>query len=310
MKMKKYLIILFILSLLVTTFKTYYVEADEDDNIITINSEVYLNSTIDINIDINKIEYNKFIFKLVSNNTLNNVELSSEENIDLNVTNDSLSFEYDKENSNLTSLILKYNLPLDSKIGDTITYNISIINADNEEELITFEKEIKIVEQKQDSKTNTQSNSNNQNNKPTTGNQPNNQNNKQNMNNRTNNGTSTTSQNKSQVQTKQTNNQTANNIVQVTYNGSDNNYLKSLSISGYKLNKTFSKDNSTYFVTVPDNTKKLTIKATADNSNSIVKINGNDKLSSGLNKILITVYAENGNTRVYRIYVNVGSSNE
>ena len=44
-----------------------------------------------------------------------------------------------------------------------------------------------------------------------------------------------------------------------TYNGSDNNYLSSLSVSGYTLNKEFSKDNSTYFLTVENDVDSIDI---------------------------------------------------
>jgi hypothetical protein len=89
----------------------------------------------------------------------------------------------------------------------------------------------------------------------------------------------------------------------VTYNGSDNNYLSSLSITNYDLSSDFSKDRLTYFVTVDSDITSLEINATSENSSSIVSINGNEDLSDGTNKILITVTAENGNTKNYRIYV-------
>ena len=89
----------------------------------------------------------------------------------------------------------------------------------------------------------------------------------------------------------------------VTYNGSDNNYLSELCINGYTLNKEFSKDNSTYFVTVENDVSFLDITEMAENSSSIVCVYGNESLSEGTNKILISVTAENGNVRNYRIYV-------
>lgn len=89
----------------------------------------------------------------------------------------------------------------------------------------------------------------------------------------------------------------------VTYNGSDNNYLSELSVSGYTLNKEFTKDNSTYFITVENDVESLEIISTEDDSTSTVCVYGNDSLSEGTNKILISVTAENGNVRNYRIYV-------
>lgn len=62
-----------------------------------------------------------------------------------------------------------------------------------------------------------------------------------------------------------------------------------------------------YFITVEEDITKVDISVTKEDSNSIVKINGNDNLSKGLNKVLISVYSENGNVRVYKLYVKVGS---
>lgn len=90
----------------------------------------------------------------------------------------------------------------------------------------------------------------------------------------------------------------------VTYNGSDNNYLSSLVVDAYDLNKTFSKDNSTYFINVAKDTESIKITATAEESTAKVCIYGNADLSNSSNKILISVTAENGNVRNYRIYVN------
>lgn len=91
------------------------------------------------------------------------------------------------------------------------------------------------------------------------------------------------------------------NIETVTYNGSDNNYLSSLSISGYEFTKSFSKENTTYFVTVDHDLESIDIKQIAEDSNAKVCIYGNNNLIEGTNKILISVTAENGNVRIYRI---------
>lgn len=90
---------------------------------------------------------------------------------------------------------------------------------------------------------------------------------------------------------------------EVTYNGSDNNYLKNIVVNGHTLNKEFSKDNSTYFITVENDVDSLDITTSQDEDSEIVCIYGNESLSEGINKILISVTAENGNVRNYRIYV-------
>jgi hypothetical protein len=86
-----------------------------------------------------------------------------------------------------------------------------------------------------------------------------------------------------------------------TYNGSNNNYLSSLEIDGVELTSDFNKEKLTYFATV-EGLDSITVTATAEDSDSKVSVTGTD-LKSGENKILISVTAENGNVRYYRIYV-------
>ena len=71
-----------------------------------------------------------------------------------------------------------------------------------------------------------------------------------------------------------------------TYNGSNNNYLSSLEIEGVQLSTDFNKEKLTYFAAV-QNIETITVTA----------------LKSGENKVLISVTAENGEVRYYRIYV-------
>ena len=96
-------------------------------------------------------------------------------------------------------------------------------------------------------------------------------------------------------------------VAKVVYKGSDNNYLSKLSVKGHTFNREFSKENTTYFITVENDVKKLNITATAQDDDAKVCIYGNDNLKEGTNKILITVTAENGNVRNYRIYVTKNS---
>ena len=90
---------------------------------------------------------------------------------------------------------------------------------------------------------------------------------------------------------------------QVSYLGSSNNYLSALSVDGFEFSSSFFKTNSTYFVVVPANTDSLTINASAEDSSSKISVYGENDLSSEIDKILVSVTAENGNVRVYRIYV-------
>ena len=94
-----------------------------------------------------------------------------------------------------------------------------------------------------------------------------------------------------------------NNENQATYNGSNNNYLSKLEIVGMELNTSFNKENGTYFINT-DNTNSINIVATAEDSTAKINIAGNDTIQNGNNKILISVTAENGDVRYYRIFVN------
>lgn len=90
---------------------------------------------------------------------------------------------------------------------------------------------------------------------------------------------------------------------QVTYQGSFNNYLKSLVITDVEIKNEFHKTISTYFAEVDETVDKVTVKAVAEDSSAIVTIVGNDKLQTGKNKILINVTADDNSVRTYRIYV-------
>ena len=88
-----------------------------------------------------------------------------------------------------------------------------------------------------------------------------------------------------------------------TYQGSNNNYLSSLSVSGYELNNIFDKTTNDYFITVPENVNSIDVNATKEDSSAVVTIYGNTDLVIGQNKVIINVTAEDGSVRTYRIYV-------
>lgn len=101
---------------------------------------------------------------------------------------------------------------------------------------------------------------------------------------------------------------TANNTISslsqdTTYQGSQNNYLSNLSITGVELENGFKKTTSTYFAKVDENTTSVTVNASPEESTSIVTVYGNNNLESGKNKVLINVTAENGSVRTYKIYI-------
>ena len=87
------------------------------------------------------------------------------------------------------------------------------------------------------------------------------------------------------------------------YAGSADNYLKSLAVTGLDLSPSFHKTNDTYFLTVDSDTGAISVSAKANDAKATVVVAGNNGLSGGLNKVLISVTAENGAVRYYRIYV-------
>lgn len=89
----------------------------------------------------------------------------------------------------------------------------------------------------------------------------------------------------------------------VSYQGSQNNYLSSLSITGVEFKNEFKKTNTSYFATVGEDITDVTVNATAEDSDAIVTIYGNTDLKTGKNKILINVTSEDGSVRTYKIYV-------
>lgn len=89
----------------------------------------------------------------------------------------------------------------------------------------------------------------------------------------------------------------------VKYQGSQNNYLKELKIVGYDFKNTFKKTTTTYFADVESSVESVSITAKPEDTSAVVTIYGNTSLKTGKNKIIITVTADDGSERVYRIYV-------
>jgi hypothetical protein len=81
---------------------------------------------------------------------------------------------------------------------------------------------------------------------------------------------------------------------------STNSYLKSLKISGYKID--FDKDTTDYEILV-SNLKKLKITATAEDDSSEIEITGNENIENG-SRVVVTVTAEDGSYRQYIITVS------
>ena len=86
---------------------------------------------------------------------------------------------------------------------------------------------------------------------------------------------------------------------------SSNNYLKSLNIDGYDLEPIFNKNTLEYNVTLNVDTELIKINAETEDSKATLKGIGEVKVSDGTNEINITVTAENGNEKTYKINATV-----
>ena len=91
-------------------------------------------------------------------------------------------------------------------------------------------------------------------------------------------------------------------VTPVVYYYSSNNYLKSLEIEGYEI--TFDKETLEYKIKVKSDVTSLDIKAIPESNKSRVEITGNEKFKKGNNTVKITVTAEDGSTREYKITVD------
>ena len=280
MKNKIIFISLFTFMSLIFIFSFSNILADSTPVIINENSEI--NKNINITLDLSLIDYDIFTFKLSSDKSLNGVE---SENVELLLDNqEEIVFDYNINASNLNKIVLDYKLPEDISVGDSITFYIEIINKQNEEEKLTFRKVVTIISEIKKEEKNEKEEIKNE--------------------------SSRQKENSYQGKSTQSNKSKGNynftsskGVTKVTYPGSDNNYLKSLSVSNYSFNRKFSKDGLTYFVTVKNNVKSLKINYKLDSSKSKINISGNSNFRVGINKVLITVTSESGLSRNYRIYV-------
>lgn len=83
---------------------------------------------------------------------------------------------------------------------------------------------------------------------------------------------------------------------------SSNTNLKELTIDGYEIE--FDKDNLEYTINVGSDVNSLDISALVEDSRSWAKIEGNENFVEGENEVKVTVYAEDGTTKTYKLIVN------
>lgn len=90
---------------------------------------------------------------------------------------------------------------------------------------------------------------------------------------------------------------------------SSNNKLDSLTVDKGTLDPVFDKDETAYNIDLPKGTDNITINATASDGAKIAGT-GLKELKQGRNTFKIIVTAENGNTKIYTLFVNVNDNTD
>ena len=316
-----------LLIIMISVNISYAISNKNEKDFFEINKEeISPEETLEMTFDISILKYNKFKIVLKSNVDSNDIYA---ENLTISNNENDISIDVDKEKMNLDKITLYYPIPKEMAIGTKIQFTAQIIVnneikeenqiltneleinntqnlddeiIDNQEEIVQeITKTITVIEKKiesnedkkQDEKNDNKSNNNEQNSSNTEKNNSDQE--------KISNQSEKMSSNVSSQKMSTSSNVSINNEKQAVYNGSNNNYLSK--IEGIELNTTFNKENGTYFVNT-SNTDNINIVATAEDSSAKVNITGNDNIQNGNNKILISVTAENGDVRYYRIFVN------
>lgn len=270
---------------------------------------------VELTLNLDLIDYENFEFTLTSNININNFS-TEEKNLEIETDSNSFKITADKSKLNIKQVDLYYQIPEEIEIGTKIELTGIVkeyksAQTENEEssgnsdiKYSSKESEIQAeyLEQKviititvaqEEEKVQNQNNIENQ--------MPENKiNTQQNMRDKTSNQQTKTQQNSSSktISSVISGGQEAN-----TYNGESNNYLSTLEITNFNISPEFNKTNTTYFIEVGSEVTEININAEAENENATVNIYGNSNLQDGQNKVLISVTAENGDVKIYRIYV-------
>ena len=320
------LLIMLILIFVATLNYAKFTEIQEDSSqIVETNKEEYSkNETIELIINTQNIPYANSTIIIKSDN----IDI---EDFQTNATGDLADGDIEKENGQITinlskeqtlnKIVLYYSIPENIETNETITFELTIQNNENDEEKQLVTKQVKIVENEQDDKSNAEVGESETDAKVEEGLDGENLNNQESIKNTS----QLNTQGQSNMQVEQVSNRQSNsqsttqismsaqdtsrstNQQTVTYNGSNNNYLSNLKVENYELNEEFSKENSTYFVSVENDVEEVDITAEAEDSNAYISVYGNENLKTGTNKVLIFVTAEDGSVRTYRIFVTKNS---
>jgi hypothetical protein len=91
--------------------------------------------------------------------------------------------------------------------------------------------------------------------------------------------------------------------VEATKEASTNTNLKSLKISPDTLSPGFDPKITEYSAKVPNNVEQLIVSSIPEDDTSTIALEGNENLTVGSNNITITVTAESGDQKIYKIKV-------
>ncbi len=86
---------------------------------------------------------------------------------------------------------------------------------------------------------------------------------------------------------------------------SKNNNLTYLEVTGYKITPVFNANTTNYNLVVENDVREVIVKGTLADSRSTVKGLGKHSLEEGINKIVVTVTAQNGVSKNYTINIEV-----
>ena len=99
-------------------------------------------------------------------------------------------------------------------------------------------------------------------------------------------------------------NMPANPCPQPTGDGNPNNKLKSITVDGFTMTPTFSMDTASYDLIVDSSVTSVNISAQTIDGNAKVTGTGTVSLNDGLNSLVLTVTAQNGSVREYKLNIN------
>lgn len=339
---KKINIVIAIISIIVILVSQVPISLAADNGFFFTNKqEISQGDTLEMTLDISQIKNSKFEFKLTSN--LDASSIVANQNVEMEKYNDEISIEIDKSKTSINKVTLSYPVPETAQVGtqielvaqvtaeieveepiqDTAEDTADTTDTANQEEATKTETQVvenkkivvKIIE-KSDNQSKPNDKENNTD-KPTDNKPSDAKPNEASKENAFDKSTTPNVDKKSSftpstqsAPTKLVTNfaATSTNLSSMTvqetakYNGSSNNYLAGLEVVGENLNTTFNKDNSTYFIQTSGKTE-VSVNAAAEESGAKINITGTTNLKSGDNKILISVTAENGDVRYYRVFV-------